>query len=73
MSSSLVNYAKTLAVSNDDPTKYSLRGLVGDLIAPASRNLLSNAIVIPALQTFNVLLEADALEPLYEDEQGLAR
>ncbi|CAL1713099.1 unnamed protein product [Somion occarium] len=72
VSSSLVNYAKTLAVSNDDPTKYSLRGLVGDLIAPASRNLLSNAIVIPALQTFNVLLEADALEPLYEDEQGLA-
>ena len=39
----------------------------------AKSNLGSNNNVIPILQTFNVLLEADALTSLGDDEEGLAR
>lgn len=55
------------------PHEYDLRGLARDLIAQASSNLSANNIVVPVLQTVNVLLEADALERLSEDPEGLAR
>lgn len=71
MSISLVEYALTLPVSCKDETGYDLRCLVQDLVKRTTGNLSSNNTVIPILQTFNVLLEADALESLYEDEEGL--
>ena len=73
VSASLVNYAKALPVSEGSTSRYSLSTLVHDLILPARKNPGSNSIVIPALQTCNVLLEDDALEALYDDEQGLQR
>lgn len=39
----------------------------------ANRNLSSNNVVVPVLQTFNVLLESDVFEALPQDPTGLAR
>ncbi|KAJ7459837.1 TBCD protein [Mycena latifolia] len=51
---------------------YSLVGLARDLLTYARSNVTSNGVVVPVLQTFNVLLEADALRRLPEDSQGEA-
>ena len=53
--------------------EYSLRGLAADLLTQVRGNLAANNIVIPVLQTFSVLLEADAFEPLFGDDEGLKR
>ncbi|KAI0072860.1 TBCD protein [Panus rudis PR-1116 ss-1] len=74
VSASLVKYAQSLPVSADEdnsPYSYTLRELIRDIITPATRNLGSNTVVIPALHTINVLLGEDALEGLYEDNIGL--
>ncbi|PSR74806.1 hypothetical protein PHLCEN_2v9520 [Hermanssonia centrifuga] len=47
------------------------RVLAVDLLTQAKRNLASNNVVIPVLQTFNVLLEGDAFEDLGDDPGGL--
>ncbi|KZT12037.1 TBCD protein [Laetiporus sulphureus 93-53] len=72
VSASLISYALQLPVVAAAPHEYDLRGLVRDLIAQASSNLSANNVVVPVLQTVNVLLEADALERLSEDPEGLA-
>lgn len=72
MSQSLVAYAQTLPVHSAD-SEYDLCGLASDLLVQVKGNLGSNNTVIPVLQTFNVLLEADALEPLFDDAEGLKR
>ena len=72
MSASLVAYAQGLPV-NDGSASYDLYRLAADLLDLAKRNLTSNSTVIPVLQTFNVLLDADALEQLEEDTDGLKR
>ena len=72
MSQSLVAYARTLPVESIDGG-YDLRGLASDLLAQVKGNLSSNNAVIPVLQTFNVLLEADVFEPLFDDVEGLKR
>ncbi|KAJ6508836.1 TBCD protein [Mycena sanguinolenta] len=74
---SLVNYSKNLSLAGDVSAEveeaklgYNLVTLVQDLLAHARANLTSNAVVVPVLQTFNVLLEADALRRLSEDPKG---
>ncbi|THH31462.1 hypothetical protein EUX98_g2715 [Antrodiella citrinella] len=67
VSTSLVNYAKSLPTEETAGISYSLPHLAEDLVAQCSRNLGSNAVVIPVLQTFNILLEGDAFESIYED------
>lgn len=73
VSSSLVTFAKTLPIKPVEVFGYSLISLVDDLGARAKANMTSNTIVIPVLETFNVLLEGDALVRLVEDADGLKR
>ncbi|KAJ7288359.1 TBCD protein [Mycena rebaudengoi] len=65
---SLVVYCQTLPVAGGP--RYSLLGLAKDLISHARANFSSNGVVVPVLQTFNVLLEADALRRLVGDAEG---
>lgn len=65
-------YAQGLPV-NDESAAYDSSRLAADLLALAKRNLASNNIVIPVLQTFNVLLDTDAFEELDQDPEGLKR
>lgn len=67
-----MSYARTLPV-HDDTAPYNLRDLAADLLAQAKRNLTSNNIVVPVLQTLNVLLDADVFDDLEEDPVGLQR
>ncbi|KAF8208916.1 TBCD protein [Mycena galopus ATCC 62051] len=71
---SLVEYSKSLPLAGDVSAEaklgYNLVALAGDLLAHARSNFTSNAVVVPVLQTFNVLLEADALRRLTEDSKG---
>lgn len=69
-SHSLVAYAKELPIQSTEDA-YGRLNLVMDLLNHARSNLGSNATVIPVLQTFNVLLEADALEDLVGHDEGL--
>ncbi|PCH40083.1 ARM repeat-containing protein [Wolfiporia cocos MD-104 SS10] len=66
----LIAYARTLPATPPG-TGYSLHGLAQDLLAQARRNVTSNNIVVPVLQTFNILLEADVFESLPGDPVGL--
>ncbi|KAJ6559228.1 TBCD protein [Mycena vulgaris] len=69
--SSLVEYCRSLPLTADAAeTGYSLVGLARDLLGHARANFTSNGVVVPVLQTFNVLLEADALRRLPENSQG---
>ncbi|KAJ7175827.1 armadillo-type protein [Mycena filopes] len=69
---SLVEYSKGLPLAGDGHSKmgYNLLTLAGDLLRHARANFTSNGVVVPVLQTFNVLLEADALRRLAGDSQG---
>jgi len=69
--SSLVTYAKKLPVDANNGGSYNLQAFVADLIAEAKSNLSSNTKVIPVLQALNALLEADALEKLCDNEDGI--
>ncbi|KAG5648314.1 hypothetical protein DXG03_004886 [Asterophora parasitica] len=70
LSNSLVSYAKSLPVTGGGEN-YDLNTLVEELIARAKTNVASNAVVIPIIHTFNVLLEGDALIRLSEDARGI--
>lgn len=69
---SLASYAKTLPLTAFSATEYSLSEFANDLIDMAQSNPTSNNIVIPVLQTFNMLFEEDALVSLSESERGTA-
>lgn len=75
MGLSLVEYSKSLPLSGDEEAKlgYNLLALARDLLAHLRANFTSNGVVVPVLQTFNVLLEADALRRLPEDPRGEIR
>lgn len=73
MGLSLVEYSKALPLAADPETGYSLAALASDLLGHARANLTANGVVVPVLQTFNVLLEADALRRLPENSQGETR
>lgn len=69
-SASLVTYVKGLPLESTADS-YGRADLVTYLLDHAKSSLGSNTIVIPVLQTFNLLLEADALEDLADHEGGL--
>ncbi|KZT73795.1 ARM repeat-containing protein [Daedalea quercina L-15889] len=71
VTASLVGYARGLPVSATQSGRYDQCRLAQDLVTQASRNLASNNIVVPVLQTFNVLLESDVCEELSDDPAGL--
>lgn len=70
VSTSLSAYARSLPASGTTDA-YDLVTFAKDLIKYAQANLNSNNIIIPVLQTFNVLLEAGALEKLSSDDSGI--
>jgi len=70
VSTSLVEFAKNTPISTAEGSKYPLRQLTEDLVEQAKRNSASNKIVLPILQTLEVLFEGDALERLYDDPEG---
>lgn len=47
--------------------------LVVDIMGVAKKNLASNAAVVPVLQTFTILLEADALRAPADSPEGKER
>jgi tubulin-specific chaperone D len=65
----LVAYARSLPLGG---VTYNLVNLAQDLINHAKANTSSNAVVIPILQTFTILLEADVLQRLNLHPDGLA-
>lgn len=64
-------WALKIPVTTDEPDRYDLRGLAQDLLGQALQNASSNSVVMPVLQTLNVLLEADVFEKLPQDPEGL--
>ncbi|KAF9241181.1 tubulin folding cofactor D C terminal-domain-containing protein [Melanogaster broomeanus] len=68
-SSSLAAYTQTLPLVASEP-EYSLSGFAGDLVDWAQSNITSNNVVVPVLQTFNLLLESEVLTRLPESERG---
>ena len=66
-----MNYVRELPVTSTDSGALDARSLVASLIAHARTNLAANSVVVPVLQLFNVLLEADALDALAGDDAGV--
>ena len=52
---------------------YDLCQLVKDLLHQAQSHMTSNAVVIPVLQTFTALFEADVLLRLSHSPEGFER
>jgi tubulin-specific chaperone D len=67
----LVSFANSLSLTGSEQAPYGLVQLARQLLARAQANLSSNNAVIPVLQTFEILLEADALDRLQETEDGM--
>ena len=66
-------YVQSLPAEDATDSGYDLRSLAVDLLSQVKGSLANNNVVIPVLQTFNVPLEADAFEGLYEDSEGLKK
>ena len=71
VTSALVGWALTIPIAASEPDHYDLRGLAQDLLGQALQNTSSNNVVVPVLQTINVLLEADVFEKLPQHPEGL--
>ncbi|KAL1950308.1 hypothetical protein VTO73DRAFT_5432 [Trametes versicolor] len=71
VASALVTYALQLPIATEAPDHYDQRSLARDLLAQAQKKVTSNTVVIPVLQAFNVLLEADIFENVPQDPEGL--
>ena len=65
-------YARSLPL-RASADAYNLSSLIDDLINNAKAHLANNAIFVPVLQTFKVLLEADVLEELSRDPEGIKK
>jgi uncharacterized membrane protein YqhA len=68
-----VEYVASLPVFDPDgeATKaYSLYHVVADLLAIAEKSPASNNVVVPVLQTIDILMDADLLFPLAEFTAG---
>ena len=73
VTASLVAYARSLPICATQSSGYDQCRLAQDLVTQASRNLASNNVVVPVLQTVNVLLESEVFEELSDDPAGLER
>jgi len=64
LANSFVSYAATLPVSSSQSSTLSLLGLAKDLFRLAQENVVTNNIVIPVLQAFDLLLDYALLAKL---------
>ncbi|KLO11459.1 TBCD protein [Schizopora paradoxa] len=69
-STAFVDYANSLPVSRSSNSPYDLLSLAVDVLSDAKKSPSSNIVVVPILQTFNVLLEAEALSRLNDGASG---
>ena len=65
-------YVRSL-LATADQTGYDVNTLVEDLNDKIRAQVTSNLVVVPILQTFNVLLAGDALYRLSDDSRGIKR
>jgi hypothetical protein len=72
VAASLVTYVRSLPVSPGQ-AGYDINSLVDDLVSNLKAHVTSNVVVVPILQTFNLLLEGDALHQLSDDPRGIER
>lgn len=70
MGASLVSYVGSLPVSVVHGA-YDATSLVEDLLDDVKAHVTSNLIVVPILQTFNLLLEGGALNGLSDSFRGI--
>jgi hypothetical protein len=76
---SLVDYATVLPLTVPDPHStttpntipLTIIALISEIIDVAKKQPLANQVIIPTLQTLDVLLEADALGKLEGSEEGI--
>jgi hypothetical protein len=73
ITSSLTKFAEDLPLTKTPTSAYSLIELVDDLIKHAKSHITSNVVVVPVLQAFTALLEADVLRHLADVPAGLRR
>ena len=71
MTASLIGWASKASVTTTEADRYDLCTLARDLLSQALKNTTSNSVVVPVLQTFNILLEADVFEEMQHDKDGL--
>lgn len=69
----MTKFAEDLPLTRTPTSAYSLIELVDDLINHAKSHINSNVVVVPVLQAFTVLLEADVLRHLSDEPAGLQR
>lgn len=76
-SEAILAYARSLPFNDestlDDETEnysYDLSTFISDLLLIANENPKSNALVIPILHTFNILLEGDVFLSVSQDKES---
>ncbi|KAL1744501.1 armadillo-type protein [Schizophyllum fasciatum] len=62
MGESIATYAASLPIAPSDGAPYSLQGLLQDILARGQTNFTSNLVMVPVLQTSNVLLSSEMLQ-----------
>ncbi|KAG7088453.1 hypothetical protein E1B28_012444 [Marasmius oreades] len=68
---SLVSYIRSLPAYSADTSGYDAVTFAKDLYEHATANLTSNAVMLPVLQVFNILLEGDAFESVISFDEGV--
>lgn len=73
VTTSLVTYAKSLPIEDPSDSHYDLVSLIEDILQHARSNLKLNAVVVPVLQTFNILIEGEAVDRVLKSPRGVIR
>jgi tubulin-specific chaperone D len=66
LAAALVAYVESIPVISLQSDEYSMSDLLEDITKYAKTSATSNSVFIPILQTFNILLEADAVRKCQE-------
>jgi hypothetical protein len=73
MASNLVAYIETLPGVARQSTAFDVLTFVECLMRLGKENFSNNHIIVPVFQTFNALLESDAMGKLPQHSTGLER
>lgn len=73
MATGLVTYAQDIPLQDPANSQYDLLSLISDILNYAKSNLKSNAVVVPVLQSFNILIEGEALDSALGVPSGISR
>lgn len=70
MAKYLVDYIDSLPVTTEEPSRLDLTEFTNSVLDLARENQALNQIVIPVLQTFDVLLDGGMLGKLGDNDTG---